>query len=126
MSASGDVFQVRAPAALGASLAPGPYELYGRVTDGTTVATVFAGRVNLQPNPATVSPGKSQVKTELDAVHAALAGSDAADGMVRFTIGGRTVEWNREELRARQAELEYLYALEQNPDGRLVHAARFV
>ena len=107
-------------------LPPGPYKLYGRLTDGTDVFTPIERKVTIVANPATVVGTKSFNQTIPDAIKATLSGGALTNAQKSVRIHGRSIDYYEpEQLEALKAQYEINVALEENPGARLESAGRF-
>ena len=108
------------------TLPPGPYRLYGRVTDGTDVHTPIERKINILANPATAVGAKSFNQTQLDAIEARIAARTLTQEQKSVQINGRSVTFaDEDELKLARAHYQLLVQLERNPNVRLSHAGRF-
>ena len=127
VTANGDGFEVRIPTADTGPLIPGPYRLYGRVTDGTDVHTPVELRTNVLADPTVAVNAKSFYQTQLDAIEAAIGGKALTPDQRRVRVNGREVEyWDHTELERWRAHYKLMVELRRNPHARLEHGARFV
>lgn len=125
VTADGDTFEVRIPAA-STDLSPGPYRLFGRVTDGTDVFTVYNEVVAVQVNPATAVNQQSLNQRILAAIEAALEGQALTPEQKRTRVNGREIEyWEPGELMKMRGHYELLVQIERNPDARIEHEVHF-
>jgi len=119
-------FEVRIPPADTIGILPGPYTLWGEVTDGTDDYTPIEWKVNILPDPKTAVNAKSFNQTVLDAIRATISGGALTDNQKSVTIHGRSIEsFEIEDLENLKAEYTILVALDKNPRARLSTAGRF-
>jgi hypothetical protein len=83
---------ITVPGSATASLVPGTYRWFIRLTEGAAVSTVEVGTITVRPNPASAVPGAYQTFEEeaLAVVRARLKG-DLSGGIMDYTLYGRTV-----------------------------------
>ncbi len=118
-----DGFEIRiTPADTG--LPPGPYKLWGSVTDGTDVFTPIELKLNILANPVTAVGAKSFNQTQLDAIEARIASQVLTGEQKSVQINGRSVEFlDPRDLEKWRGHYNTLVQLEKNPNARLSSAA---
>lgn len=105
-------------------LTPGPYVLWGEVTDGTDVFTPIELKLNILPDPKTAVNAKSFNQTQLDAIETSIATGVLTAAQKSITINGRGIQTlEPKELEGWRGYYKYLVELEKNPSARLSHAA---
>lgn len=114
----------------------GEYRLVGRVSkagDTWDGEIVYNSHVLLLPNPsATTVPstvaGRSFNRQMLAAIEAALlAGVSQSSEAKRISVNGRSIEYrDLAELEGRRAHYALMVAIEENPNGRIMHEVEFV
>lgn len=108
------------------TLPPGPYILWGRVTDGTDVFTPVERKITIVANPATAVGAKSFNQQVLDAIETIMLGGTLTTGQKRIKIHGREIEnFTPAEYESLKNQYTINVALEENPSARLEHAGRF-
>jgi hypothetical protein len=127
VTADGDTFEVRVPAAETAALVAGPYQLIARVVNTAEGITKswLVNRPLVHADPATLTGAKSHNRTMRDLLRTALQSGATQAQYVSVQVNGRTVEYARADADAQLARYEYLVALEENPNGAITHAYEF-
>lgn len=77
-----------------AAIAPGAYDLLGVVTDGTSRYTLYAERLVVQPDPASIGAGhdaRSHARKTLEALEAVIENKATRD-QLEYAIGGRSLK----------------------------------
>jgi len=129
ITASGDVYEVRVPGSVTAAVTvAGKYRLIGRVALAGEVHVVYNAHLLLLLDPSNAVNAKTFNRQMLEAIETAMvAGVANASEIQSVTVNGRTIQYrDRAELNTAHAHYSLLVALEENPDGRLSHAAEFV
>ena len=126
-------FEVRVTTAQLATLCtvPGAYRLIGRVNksghefDGTVV---YNGHLIVLADPEATVNAKSFNRQMLEAIDEALvAGVSDSTEFKSIAVNGREVQYrDQAELERRRVHYALLVALENDPDGQVVHAGEFV
>lgn len=129
ISASGNTFQVRITPTLAQPLkVGGSYRLYGTVTLSGEVHEVENRIVSVAVAATTPVGAKSFNRQMLEAIETAmLAGATSSTDARRIEINGRVIEYrDREELNVLRSRYMALVAVEDNPNGRIIHEVTFV
>lgn len=125
ITANGDTFEVRIPFA-DTGLAAGAYDLVGEITDGTKKHLVYNRRVKILQAPGTAG-SQSHARAMLAAIEARMQSRVLTAEERSWKIGEKSLEYaSDDELRSAHAHWKYMVALEDNPNPRIQHAARFV
>lgn len=130
-ASSGSGFEIRVPRATTAKItAGGGYDLIGRVFkagDKWDGEPVYRGHLQLHANPDIPIDTKSVDRRRLEALEAAIV-TQGSEGLLYQSIeeDGTKVVYRQDQYDQLLGNLRTRVATEENPTGRVLHAAEFV